>query len=861
LADNLVTTARRPPPSCRHAIELLEDFVKSPFPFSMQLRGLVGFVLLLPLFVLPTAIARPIQSPGLSLVNDSDPIPPGLVVDDLPGIGPVIDLMVEGEASDAELEAMGVLVGSRLPNGVRTVRVPLSSLDELRAMPGLSRLVASRPLRMLNDSSVPGTLATPNYWSAAPPNFTGSAGANVIVGIVDSGVDWSHGDFRNPDNTTRILSIWDQNSAGSPPAGFAYGNECSSAQINAGTCTETDVSGHGTHVTGSAAGDGSATGNGQPANRFIGMAPRADIIVVATNFSGNGVIDGINYIFQRAAALGRPAVVNLSLGSQFGSHDGTEGLDTGVSSLTGAGKIVVASAGNEGGSARHAEQLVPAGPAQTITFNVPAFSAAAGTSNDYVLIDAYYNGPDNMSVTLTSPGPSPITVGPVAKGANAGNAASLAGNIYVENGFTPSASGAQNIFIQVYDSNASRPPRVGVWTVTLTPVATNASTECDLWLADFRLGTAGAAVTFTSDVENAELVASPGSATGVITVGAFTSKQSWPSIDTNNYSFVGATAVGTLAAFSSPGPRRDGVMKPDISGPGTAVVSSRSTATPGISNPLINPDGVHFTQQGTSMSSPHVAGGVALYLADNPTMTPAMVKTKLAADALVDGFTGAVPNASWGAGKLRMLRPDAVPPTVTLLTPNGGEVLIEGGTHNITWTASDNVAVTGIDLAYSINNGGNWITIANGGPNDGNHLWAIPGITTMQALVRATAHDAVNSASDQSDAVFSITALSAVPVGTAAPIHPTLLPNSPNPFQGTTRIQFGLSAPERVRLNIVTPSGRLVRRLLDGPVDAGWHEIGWDGVGDDGRPVAAGVYFYRFEAGDTVSTRRMILSR
>lgn len=834
----------------------LRPLLPTTFRRLIALIPVLVFVLDFPL----TVFARPIQSPGLALLNDSDPVPPGLVLHDQPGTGPVIDLMVEGNASDVELEVLGVVIGSRLSNNVRTVRVPLSRLDEVRAMPGLSRIVASRPLKPLHDASVPGTLATPNYWSAASPNFTGSAGANVIVGIVDSGVDWSHGDFRNPDNTTRILSIWDQNSAGAPPAGFGYGNECTQAQINAGTCTETDASGHGTHVTGSAAGDGSATGNGQPANRFIGMAPRADIIVVATNFSGNGVIDGVNYIFQRAAALGRPAVVNLSLGSQYGSHDGTEGLDTGISSLTGPGKIVVASAGNEGNTGRHAEQLVPPGPASTVTVNVPAFTAAGGAGNDYILIDAFYNGPDNMSVTLTSPGPSPVTVGPVAKGLNGGSAASLAGNIYVENGLTPSASGAQNIFIQVYDSNAARPPRAGVWTITLTPVSTNASTECDLWLADFSLGTTGAAVTFTSDVDNAELIGSPGTGTDVVTVGAFTSRQSWPSIDTGNYSFVGATSAGMLAGFSSPGPRRDGVMKPDITGPGTAIVSSRSTATTGISNPLINPDGVHFTQQGTSMSSPHVAGGVALYLADNPTMTPAQVKAKLAADALVDGFTGAVPNASWGAGKLRMLRVDLVAPVVAVLAPNGGGVLLEGGTQGITWTASDNVAVTGVDLAYSTNNGANWTTIANGEPNDGNYLWSIPNVTTMQGLVRVTAHDAVNLAFDMSDAVFSITALSAAPGLSAPPLHPTLLPNSPNPFQRLTVISFGLSAAEKVRLTIVSPSGRLVRRLLDEPFDAGWHEVGWDGTGDNGRPAASGVYFYRFEAGETVSTRRMILS-
>ncbi|HEX7880423.1 MAG TPA: S8 family serine peptidase [Candidatus Eisenbacteria bacterium] len=819
-------------------------------------------VSILAILVLPViAFARPVQSPGLSAFNAAEPDRPGFVVNNLPGSGLVIDLMVEGPATDSELEALGAIIGSRLPNGVRTVRMPVARLDDLRALPSLTRLVASRPVRMLNDSSVPLTLATPNYWTSAPPNFTGSAGTNVIVGIVDSGIDWSHDDFKNPDGTTRILNIWDQNIAGVNPAGFAYGNECTQAQINAGTCSETDAVGHGTHVAGSAAGDGSATGNGQPANRFIGMAPRANIIVVATNFSGNGVVDGVNYIFQKAAALGRPAVVNLSLGSQYGAHDGTEGLDTALSALTGPGKIIVASAGNEGGSSRHAEQLVPPGPAQTITFNVPAYAAAVGANNDYVILDCYYNGSANMSVTVTSPGPTPVVLGPITKGTNGGSGASLAGTIYAENGFTPSASGATNILIQVFDSNSARTPRVGVWTVTLTPVATVASTECDLWLADFHLGTAGVAATFTSDVENAELVGTPGTGNSIISVAAFTSKQFWPSIDTNSYSFVGSTPAGPIAGFSSPGPRRDGAQKPDIAAPGTAIVSSRSTATAGIPNALINPDGVHWTQQGTSMSSPHVTGAVALYLADSPTMTPAQARTRLAADALVDGNTGAVPNATWGAGKLRMIRADAVPPMVTLTAPNGGQVFIEGSMQNITWTATDNVGVTAIDLAYSTNNGGAWTTIVNGEPNDGTYSWTVPAVTTIQALVRVTAHDALNTASDASNAVFAITSLSAAPDRSAPPVRPIALANAPNPFGASTIITFGLPANENVKLSIVSPAGRLVRRLLDGSFPAGWHDTAWNGTADDGRQVAQGIYFYKFEAGDVVTTQRMVLTR
>jgi subtilisin family serine protease len=811
-------------------------------------------------FVLCAApvLARPAQSPGLAAFNAAEPDRPGFVVKDLPGRGLVIDLVVEGTASDGELEALGALIGTRLPDGARTVRLPVSRLDDLRAMPGLTRLVAARPVELHHDASVPLTQATPNYWTSAPPNFTGSAGTNVIVGIVDSGIDYTHADFKNPDNTTRILNIWDQNTAGTNPAGFAYGNECTQAQINAGTCGEVDVSGHGTHVSGSAAGDGSATGNGQPANRMIGMAPRADIIVVATNFSSNGVIDGVNYIFGKATALGRPCVVNLSLGNQFGAHDGSSTLDTSLSALTGPGRIIVASAGNEGATARHAEQLVPPGPAQTITFNVPAYTASGGAANDFVVIDAYYPATANMTVTLTSPAPA-IVVGPVAKGASGSNAASLAGNIYVENGIATTSSGMSNIFIQIYDQNVARPPRAGVWTITLTPVATVASTECDLWLANFSLG--GTAATFTSDVENAELIGSPGTGNNIVTVGAFTSRQSWPSIDGNSYSFSGATAVGTIATFSSPGPRRDGVIKPDITAPGTAIVSARSAQTPGIANPLINPDGVHWTQQGTSMSSPHVTGAVALYLADNALMTPAEAKTKMATDAIVDGNTGAVPNATWGAGKLRMIRNDAVAPMVTLNAPNGGEVYIEGTIQNITWTATDNVAVTFVELHYSTNNGMSWIPISAAEPNDGTYAWAIPAATTAQARVRVTAHDAFNTAQDVSNNVFAITALSAAPDRSAPPARPTALANAPNPFATSTVVSFGLPAREHVTVSIVTPTGRLVRRLVDDTFDAGWHDRAWDGSGDDGRPVANGIYFYRFEAGDVATTHRMVVTR
>jgi prepilin-type processing-associated H-X9-DG protein len=195
--------------------------------------------------------------------------------------------------SDADLESRGAVIGTRLADGTRTIRIPVSRFAALRDVPGLTRITASYRCRKVNDVSVPLSGATPGSWTHSGSGvFAGNAGANVILGEVDSGIDWSHDDFKHPDGTSRILFLWDQAAAGTPPSGYGYGTEWTAAQINGGTCTHHDTDGHGTHVMGSAAGDGSATGNGQPAYRFIGMAPEAGIIVVATDFSIAHIIDG-----------------------------------------------------------------------------------------------------------------------------------------------------------------------------------------------------------------------------------------------------------------------------------------------------------------------------------------------------------------------------------------------------------------------------------------------------------------------------------------------------------------------------------------------------------------------------------------
>ena len=608
------------------------------------------------------AAARPAVSPALHDLAAGGPAR-GLALRVEPDGRRVIDLFVVGAVPDAALEALGAVIGTRLPDGTRTLSVPVERLAELRALPGLARVAAAYRCIPSNDISVPTTNATPGYWQPAGGGaFNGNAGAGVVVGAVDSGIDWTHDDFKTPAGKTRIRYLWDQRTAGAPPDGFAYGTEWNAAQIDAGACTQHDVNGHGTHVMGTAAGNGRGTGNGQPAGTFAGMAPGADIVMVATDFSAAHVVDGVDYIFRKAAALGKPAVVNLSLGMQYGAHDGSDLFDSALSALTGPGRILACAAGNEGGSGRHAMAMVPMGAPRTITFDIPVYSSNAGPYNDAIDIDAYYSGAANMSVTVTGPGTPVMTVGPVVKGTVAVNAASLSGYIYVENGYTPTDGGDQNVFIEIYDANPARPPRNGTWTITLTPVSTTPTTRFDAWIAGYQLGGYGDAPVFVAGRDDHGLIGSPGTALEAITVGAYITKVDWPALDGFLHHFVDYTGLGELAGFSNMGPLRNGVMKPDIAGPGTAIVSTLSAfASPAPEAALISPDGRHVTEAGTSMATPHVAGACALLLAVDPQLTPDQVKARLHAEAAVDAQTGVVPNPAWGWGKLRLATPAAAP--------------------------------------------------------------------------------------------------------------------------------------------------------------------------------------------------------
>lgn len=159
-------------------------------------------------------------------------------------------------------------------------------------------------------------------------------GKGVLVACVDSGIDYSHPDFRKEDGSTRILRLWDQSVPGNPPQGYKIGTEYTKEQIDAALLAPAkaeqerivpsrDLSGHGTGVMGIAAGNGRASDG-----VYRGVAYESDLIVVKLGISREDgfprtteLMQGIDYVIRQAVALQKPVALNLSFGNNYGSHE------------------------------------------------------------------------------------------------------------------------------------------------------------------------------------------------------------------------------------------------------------------------------------------------------------------------------------------------------------------------------------------------------------------------------------------------------------------------------------------------------------------------------------------------------------
>lgn len=494
-------------------------------------------------------------------------------------------------------------------------------------------------------------------------NSTNYKGSGVIVGVIDSGIDWKHQDFRKDSDTTktRIRFLWDQTDgrSGVGPSGYNYGAEYDSTEINneldgtpANAVLQQDFSGHGTHVASIAAGDGSAS-NGT----YTGVAPEAELIIVKAgdeSFESDHVIDAITYIREKATALGKPFVINISLGGHDGAHDGTRPEEVAIDAEldNASGRQIVIAAGNEGVDSIHAGGTVTQGGQSVIKLVIPSYTPNSGNQNDYVYLSMWYKGGDNLTVTVARPNGSSVT----AASGQTQTGDDPQGSIQILNANDGAVSNAQKkeCAITLIDFNTSPAPAAGEWTVTVSGALVTQGGTFDIWIASSTMvGSNNNAVKFTSGATNTKLVGMPGTAEKSITVGSYVTKWSWTDFNNNTWAYSNVVnRTNDYSTFSSMGPTRDGRQKPDVSAPGQAIAAAMSNSTAPSTQLQVAPAGKYVIEQGTSMASPHVAGLVALMLQAKPTLTAAEIRAKLINTVKRDTFTSYLPTAQWGSGKV-----------------------------------------------------------------------------------------------------------------------------------------------------------------------------------------------------------------
>ena len=764
-----------------------------------------------------------------------------------------LDCFILGSASRAELEAAGAHVRTSLP-GMCTARIPMDALEAVTDLPGVTRVDGAMRLEPELDASVPATGAS--ILRGPGPQFTGLNGAGVLVGDVDTGVDYHHADFKDSTGHTRLVGLWDQTDPGGPPpTGFAYGSDWTPASIDQGTAREQDLEGHGTHVMGIMGGDGSGEGGTTPPYTYAGMAPRASLVMVKSDLSNTGVLDGVNYVFQRAAALGMNAVCNLSIGTQYGPHDGTSPLEAGLTSLVGQGRLLCISAGNDAGIAKHAEVFGTTTGANAVLYVQNAVGYAS------ITVTGYYDAADQIDIFVKPPSSDPV--GPFTLGGHTAaypGVETFNGNVYVENGLTTYPSGAREIYVVMNQLHGTSMNGEWIFNVKSHGVGP-ANGRVDFW----RFNNTAAALFYTGAQSDRLLLTEPGNAEGAITVGAWSTKINWTDcqglLEGFNPPF---GAIGALADFSSPGPTRDGRNKPDLAAPGVEIASTTSFDT----NPQCAPayawnldDGMmHTINQGTSMSSPHVAGACALLMQKFGAKDPAWMKQYLFSHARRDSNTGPTWNKDWGWGKLDL--GDLTAPIARVLWPNGGEAWLAGDSAVVGWDATDaGTGVTSVDLLLSSTGvAGPFTMLATGLPNTGTRKVHVPSSVTADARVKVVAHDGNNNqAEDVSDGAFTINATTAVPTPRLGAAF-ALTKVAPNPVvKDPLRVEFTVPRAADVRLLVVDVRGRIVATLARGPYAPGVYAATWTRDTASGR-VGPGLYFVHYITPDGNRTQRVIVT-
>ena len=412
------------------------------------------------------------------------------------------------------------------------------------------------------------------------------SGEGVLAAVIDSGIDWKNTDFRNPDGSTRILKLWDQtvapeSSGYAPPEGYVVGTEYNRDVINLALSGDEaalrsmnlsrDYSGHGTFVTGIAAGNGQGM-----AGSFRGVAFESELIIVKLGDSEQRqfprttrLMEAVNYCIMEAQKAGKPVVINMSFGNNQGSHDGTDLLSTYLNAASDVWKnVIVCGSGNEAGNGIHASGMLSGRKAESVELAVGEYESGFN-------LQLWKNYSDEYGVELIAPSGERSGI---LRTYGADRMSLDNTQVYVYYGQPTPYSRYQQLYFEFVPAGGYVTP--GVWRIVMTPVRI-VDGRYDLWLQES--ATLNEDTRFFSPSEETTLTV-PSAAGKVITVGAYNSR------------------TDAYADFSGRGyTRTNDNIKPDIVAPGVNIVST-----------AVN--GGYTVRSGTSMAVPFVSGSAALLM-------------------------------------------------------------------------------------------------------------------------------------------------------------------------------------------------------------------------------------------------------
>ncbi len=493
-------------------------------------------------------------------------------------------------------------------------------------------------------------------------------GDSVLIGIVDFGMDYRNQDFKELNGNSRIQFLWDHNGNSNAPNGFNYGKEYSNQDLNSNIGPLKDATGHGTNVTGISCGNGNLDSN------YKGVAPKSKIIgvVLKSNTTLNQVVDGIRYIFNKADSLNLPCVINTSVGTYDGSHDGIDLISELIDSmiLSKKGRIVVAANGNAGNLNQHIQMQ----PNQDTLFT--NFTRLANFNVVYYNFYSNLEDIDSISIGIRADSISnfkAISLPYFYSFKNYKDSLLLNKSVSFSNkaiGLNGDTLGSINHYISIYKN-------VVKWEVYIDTILNTwawrmmatGHGKLDMWVNASLQTTSPTITTGLPSVlanpsmayyklpdSDMSLCSGFQCSPNVISVGNYINKVGYLDPD-SVYRFIGGVQ-NVIAANSSKGPTRVGLIKPDISATGSVTMTTidsnlRIQYLADTTNRKRLSKNTFYTRAGgTSMASPVVAGVCALMLQKNKDVGATEMIQTIHQKAKKDTFTGQVENNTYGYGKL-----------------------------------------------------------------------------------------------------------------------------------------------------------------------------------------------------------------